>query len=188
MSNQTEAVVQTSVAFFRLVFSPLFPFLMISTWATANVLVWVFRQPQFGFWVLLPQLFFKYAEAHLWAMIALVLFCLAALPLAWIALREWRATASGTLGTWAVVAVLVAGLIWLNQAWPANGSVFQALIFGIALLLAVGAVVDALVATLKTALQFRPQPGREVVEAQKAHGDARIAEEDEALFQLRSKR
>lgn len=48
-----------------------------------------------------------------------------------------------------------------------------------------GGLWEAALGTLKIVLANRPQPGREVVETQMAHGHAQVAGEDEAAALLR---
>ncbi len=172
----------------QLVFSLLFPFMVLTACAASAILTFVFHIPQFALWAFLAGAAWSYATTNLWAMLALIAFVVAAFPLAWVAFREHAARASGVIGGWVSVAVFGGGSIWLAFAWPFSGSGWQLIVFAFLLLGTCEVFSQAIIGSLKIAAISRPVPGREVVEAQKAHGDARLAGEAEALSLLNSKK
>lgn len=106
---------------------------------------------------------------------------------------------------WILGGLFTVGVIWGATVWADQlGSIFGTIVFWSAVLSSgamIGKFVPAVVKEL--AYQFgyqgmegakvldkqpRAQPGREVVEEQKAHGDARLAGEAEALSLLNSKK
>lgn len=185
-TTASEDFTRAGVLLFQVIFSLMFPFLILLTCLASYILTYWCHLPQFAFWALLFGMAFEYAQGHLWAMLALVVVAIVALPLAWVAMREWPVTLSKLIGGWVVVAGLVAAVVWLDTVWPLNWSVWQAVTYGIALLLTCAGLCDALLSTFKMLSLRQPRRGREVVEAQKAHGDARVASEAEAVALLTS--
>jgi hypothetical protein len=188
-SSATEDILNSLFQLIQIVFSPLFPVILLTTCLAAFLLTFVFHLPQFVLFAYLANSAFDYALGHLWALAALAVFVLAALPLALVGFREHAAKTSSVLGGWIVVALMGGGTIWLANEWAFDDqSSLQQFVFAWLLFCACVGFCQTLTGTLKLIALSRPQPGREVVEAQKAHGDARVAGEAEALSLLNSKR
>jgi hypothetical protein len=188
MSNEGEAMGQATVALFQIIFSLFFPVIVISTCAASYVLSFGFNIPQFGLWAGLAGMAVAYAKTTPWAALALIAFVVAALPLAWVGFREHATRVSSTIGGWVTAAIFSGGTLWLAAAWPADYSNMQAVVFAFLLFASCTAIFEALLDTSKLIAQNRPQPGPEVVVAQKAHGDAQLAGEAEALSLLKSRK
>jgi hypothetical protein len=185
MSNQNDGLATATVSLFQIIFSLFFPLIVIGTCAASYVLTVQLHILQFGLWFGLLLEALAYAKDNHWAAVALIVFGLAALPLARIGFREHAARASHVVGGWVTAAIFSGGSFWMSTAWPFDYSGVQALVFGFALFASCSAIFEALLHTFKLREQNRPQPGPEVVTAQKAHGDARVAGEAEALDLLR---
>ncbi|MGD0867623.1 MAG: hypothetical protein ABSA49_18935 [Rhizomicrobium sp.] len=189
MSNEGEALGQATVALIRLVFSPLFPIITVSVCGVSYLLTFGFHLPQFGLWAWLAGQAVAYAQANFLAMLVLAAFVLGALPLALVGFREHATRTSGVIGGWVWVAIISGGTIWAATAWPADEyPAVQQYVFAFLLFWAWTSICEVLMSTLKLIAQNRPQPGPEVVVAQKAHGDAQLAGEAEALSLLKSKK
>ncbi len=188
MSNQGEALGQTTVALFRIVFSLLFPAVVISLCGVSYLLTYGFNLPQFALWSELAGWAVAYAQTNTWAMLALIAFVVAAVPLARVGFREQAARSSSVIGGWVAAAIFAGGTIWLATVWTGDPTNFEELVFAFLLFAAWGGICEALITTLKLIEQNRPQPGPEVVVEQKAHGDAQLAGEAEAISLLNSKK
>src|SRR5208282_5795725 len=88
------------VQLIQIVFSPLFPLMLITLCALSFVLAFAFHLPQFGLFAGLAWMFFDYATKNLWAMLALVVFVVTAFPLTWIGFREHATRTSRVIGYW----------------------------------------------------------------------------------------
>jgi hypothetical protein len=172
----------------EIVFSPLFPVMLITLCGVSFVLSGPLGLPQFVLFFGLAVGAVEYARSHTWAMLALIAFVIAALPLARTGFREHATHTSRVVGHWVAAALFFAATLWLAHAWPYSGSGFQQIVFGLLLFTLWAHVCETALGTVKLILLSRPQPGREVVEAQKAHGDARLAGEAEAVALLNSKK
>lgn len=172
----------------QIVFSPLFPLMLMTLCALSFVLALPFHLMQFVLFAGLAWAFFNYATQHLWAMLAFGVFVVAAFPLTWIGFREHVTQTSRVIGYWIAAALYGAGMLWLASVWPYSGGVFQQLVFGLLIFCWWAHVCETLMGTFKIIALSRPQPGPEVVQRQKVHGDARLASEAEALSFLNSKK
>jgi hypothetical protein len=188
MSNQDDGFATAIVALFQLVFSLTFPLMFITLCGVSYVLTDGLHLGQFGLWAWVAGQAVADARTTPWVALALIAFIIAAVPLAWIAFREHATRASGVIGAWVGAAIFCGATLWLASAWSFDYSAMQQYVFAFALLAAWFALCDALMTTLKLVAMNRPQPGPEVVMAQKAHGDARVAGEAEALSLLNSKK
>jgi hypothetical protein len=183
-----DGLAQATASIARVVFSAVFPFMLVMACAVSAVLAGA-GLPQFGLLAQFASGTVAYAGGHAWAALALGAFVLSALPLLWVAYREHAAPVSTTFGMWVGAAVYGGGLVAIAGVWPpAIFPVMQRYVFGLVLFVVCGAVIEAVTGTLKFIRQNRPQEGREVVEAQKAHGHAQVAGEEEAISLLRSKK
>jgi len=154
----------------QLVFSLTFPLVIVTLCAVSFVVAILFHAPDFSFWGFLAAVAIKYASTNIWAAVALAVLVLAALPLAWVALREHQARLSSAIGAWVAAIAFGGGTIWLSTVWPYDGSGWQVLTFALLELLAWAALMDAGLSTLKIILYRRanrplPPPGR-----QRPHG------------------
>ena len=189
MSDEmSEGFTQAGVNLFRIVFSLMFPIVFISTCMVAGVLTYGFGIPQFNLLWALPMAAIGYAATNLWAGVALAVFVLASVPLAWVAFRELALQISNVIGAWVFAIIFCGFSLWLSTSWAYDTSGWQQLCFAFLLFMGWSAVCEALLGTLKLVLQMKPKPGREIVERQKAHGHARVAREDEAVALLRTKK
>ena len=188
MSNQDDGLAQMTAGVVQLVFSLLFPILLVTLCGVSYVLVFGFHLVQFGLWAYLAMQAVAYAKGNTWAALALTVFVIASVPLAKVAFREHATRTSGVIGGWVGAGIFSGGTIWLATAWPAEDSGMQMIVFAFLLLASWGCVCEAIMSSLKLIAQNRPQPGPEIVEAQKAHGDAQLAGEAEALSLLNSKK
>lgn len=174
--------------FLQIIFSPIFPLGLITLCGVSFLLSVTFGMPHFALFFLLALGAVEYARGHLWAMLTLIAIVLGALPLAWVAYKEHVTKVSAVIGHWVFGGLWGAGVLWLARVWSFTGSGFQLIIFALLLFTWWMDVCDMLLGTVKLIALARPQPGREVVDAQKAHGDARLAGEDEAISLLNPKR
>jgi hypothetical protein len=179
---------QALALFIQIVFSPIFPLLAITLCGVSFLLTFVFGLPQFALMASLSIAAFEYCRGHFWAMAALVFFILAALPLAWVGFKEAETRTSRVIGHWVACAIVGGGILWLASAWPFSGSGFQQIVFAILLFAVWTDVCQTAMITAKLVALSRPQPGPEVVEAQKAHGDATVASDAEAVSLLNFKK
>jgi len=183
----SEDLAQAFAMFLKIVFSPIFPLLAITLCGVSFLLTFVFGLPQFALFAGLSIGAFQYSLGHLWAMAALIVFILAALPLAWVGFKEAETRTSRVIGHWVACAIFAGGTLWLASAWRFSGSGFQQIVFACLLFSVWAEICDTIMITLKLVAFWRPQAGPEVVEAQKAHGDASLASETEALSLLNPK-
>src|SRR5208282_5750057 len=100
MSDGGEELGKAGAALIQIVFSLLFPLIVITLCGVSYLLAVVLGVPQFGLWAHLALLAARCAAVHLWAAVAIVVFVLSALPLAWVAFREHATRASHFLGGW----------------------------------------------------------------------------------------
>ena len=171
---------QAFAALIQIIFSPLFPVIAITLCGASYVLTFVFHLPQFALFAFLAKFGIEYAFGHIWAGLALAVFVLAAAPLAWVGFREAETRTSRVIGYWVFSGLFGGGIIWLGHAWPFSGTGFQQIVFALLLFCVWAEVCETMMITVKLVALSRPQPGREVVERQKAHGDAALAGEAEA--------
>jgi hypothetical protein len=179
------------VAIFQVVFVLTFPVVLITLPIVSLILMVVFHAPQLGFWAGLGFFTVQYAMKNLWAMLGLGVFVVMALFFAWVEFTEHEIRVSHAIGMWVATAILGAITGWLCTTWPYDQSLWQMLVFALLLFSTWGTCVDAAISTAKIVAYFRgkrPQQDREVVETQKAHGDARLAGEAEARLLLNPKR
>jgi hypothetical protein len=149
----------------HLVVSLTFPLIAIVLCGLSYVLTYVFHLPQFFFWAFLASNALKYAASNVWAAIALAIFILAAVPLAWIAFREQELKGSRLVRAWITAAVVVSFTCYLGtypyHPTPDNqGDLFW---YGLVLLVAGTTVMDVILSTLGIVLHVRrnrPQPVR----------------------------
>jgi hypothetical protein len=157
----------------RIVFSLTFPLLLITLCGVSFVLHRAFGLPEFSLWESFATAVLEYARTEIWAIAALGLFGLAALPLAWVAYREQEVTLSAMIANWVFAAMLIGSMVWLRTAWPYEQDGGQVLVYGIAMFAAWSFVLTAALATLRIvvhARQNRPVPTQPP--EQEPHGGA----------------
>ena len=161
MSDGGEELGKAAAGLIQIVFSLLFPLIVVSLCAVSYLLAVVLGVRQFGLWADLAVLAARYSAVHLWAAVALTVFVLSALPLAWVAFKEHSTRASTFIGGWVMAAIVTGGTIWAAIAWPSNGYNWQSLVFAFLLFWAWSAILEASMNTLKLvelARAARPLP------------------------------
>jgi hypothetical protein len=143
-----QAVGEAFGAILQLVFSLTFPLLIITVCGVSYILAFEFHMPEFALWAGLAMGLIDIATTNTWVAIALVIFGLSALPLAWVAFREQELRVSKTILLWVVAGMLLGGVFWLRTAWPFDGSGWQMIVYAIILLAAWSTVIEAVLATL----------------------------------------
>lgn len=170
----------------QVVFSPIFPFALISSCGVSYVLTMQYHMPQFCFLAFAALWLIHYGQQNAWVKLGLIAFGLAALPMANVAFRECATKTSTVVGHWIGTGLFGLGLLWLSRSWPYDGTNSQLLLCGFLLFGVWFEVCGTAVMTLKLAFAAQPQTGaKKIVESQKAHGDAKIASESEAISLLR---
>ena len=144
------------------IFSLPFPLTVITLCGVSYVVIYTLRVPEFEFefWARLPMRAFDYAADNTWAAIALSLFILAALPLAWLAFRQREVRVSRAIREWVIAAIVLGVTFWLRTAWPYDDSRLRVLVYGVLLFAGWNSAIEATLGTLKIALHWanRPKP------------------------------
>jgi hypothetical protein len=157
----------------KIVFSLLFPLLLITLCGVSFVLVSVFHMPEFGLWAFLAELAIDWAKGNIWVEIGLGAFCLAALPLAWVAFREQELKASSTIFAYVMAGLIIAFLSWLRTVWPVE-RMWEFWAYGLIMFAGWQATVDALIGTLGIVTHVRRnRPRRIRPPRQEPHGAPR---------------
>ncbi|HTV29510.1 MAG TPA: hypothetical protein VMF32_17200 [Xanthobacteraceae bacterium] len=188
MSGSGETFGRTLITLAQIVFSLLFPFLAISVCGLAYVLTFVLHIPQFALLAFLAHLAIEHAQTHRGAALAMWTLAFGSVYLAGIAYREHETRASAVVGSWVGALIWCGGTFALVRAWAFDGSNIQQLVFAFLLFGSWAGVCEAVIDAAKLNQQNRPKPGPGIVEAQKAHGDARVASEAEAHSLLNPKK
>lgn len=155
-----EAVGELLAEILKIVFSLLFPLLLITLCGVSFILVSVFHLPEFGLWAYLAGLAIGWAKGNMWVAIGLGAFCLAAVPLGWVALREQELKASTTIFAFVMAGLIIAFLSWLRTVWPVE-RVWEFWTYGLVMFAAWQATVEALIGTLGIVAHVRrnrPRP------------------------------
>jgi hypothetical protein len=169
--DPAESFGEALAALLQIIFSLTFPILLITLCGVSFVLTAAFRTPEFGLWAGFAMAAFDYAKANIWAAIALGLFVLAALPLAWVAFREQEARVSPAILAWVITALVVGFTFWLRTVWPYNDSSWQIWAYGILLFTGWSGAVEATLSTLKIVAFYRANRPRPVQPpTQEPHG------------------
>lgn len=171
-SSADEGGAQLLTALFLIVFSLTFPLMFITLCGVSFVLGVAFHAPQFALWAGLASLVFQYATTNFWVAIALGVFMLAALPLAWVAFREQAIQLSGVIGSWVCSIIFGGGTIWLATVWTYNGNKLQGYIFSFLLLMVWLAVFEAVFSTVKLVSLHRANRPLPPPATQQPHGAA----------------
>ena len=133
------------------IFSLPFPLTVVTLCGVSYVVIYTFRVPEFEFefWARLPMRAFDYAAANTWAAIALSLFVLAALPLAWLAFRQREVRVSRAIREWVIAAIVLGVTFWLRTAWPYDDTGLRVLVYGVLLFAGWNSAIEATLSTLK---------------------------------------
>jgi hypothetical protein len=161
--DPAEAFGELVVELLQIIFSLVFPILLISLCAASFILAFEFRLPEFGLWGAIGAWALGYAATNVWFAVALGLFALASIPLTWLALREQELRASNVLLAYVIAAIVFAFLFWLRTVWPYDDNGWQVILYGLIMFCGWRAVVDAGVGTLGIVLHIRrnrPRPVR----------------------------
>lgn len=191
MANQNgggglgEAVGAALVLIIHVVFSLTFPILAITLCGVSYLLAFVFHLPEFSLWAYLATLAIDYAKTNVWVLVGLVVFALAALPLAWVAFREQELKASNTILSWVIAGMVIAFMFWLRTVWPFDRNGWQLIAYGIILFTAWSAVIEVVIGTLGIVVHVRRnRPVKTKPPAQEPHGarqDTRSRGEPETI-------
>jgi hypothetical protein len=155
-----EALGEVLADILKIVFSLIFPLLLITICGVSFVLVSLFHMPEFGLWAYLAGLAIGWAKGSIWVALGLGAFCLAALPLAWVAFREQELKASSTILAYVIAGLVVAFLLWLRTVWPVE-RMWELWAYGLIMFAGWQATVDALMGTLGIVAHVRrnrPKP------------------------------
>jgi hypothetical protein len=142
-----EAVGELLADILKIVFSLTFPLLLITICGVSFVLVSVFHMPEFALWAYLAGLAIDWAKGNFWVGIGPGAFCLAALPLAWVAFREQELKVSSTIFAYVSAGLVVAFLLWLRTVWPVE-RMWELWAYGLIMFAGWQATVAALMGTL----------------------------------------
>lgn len=176
MSDGGEELGKAAAGLIQIVFSLLFPLIVVTICPVSYLLAVVLGMPQFGLWAYLAVSAGQYATTHLWAAVALVVFVLSALPLAWVAFGEHSTRASHFIGGWVMAAIVTGGMIWAAIAWPPNGYNWQLFVFAFLLFWAWSAIIEASMNTLKLVALARAARPLPPPSKQQPHGSRDDAE------------
>lgn len=159
--DPAESVGEAFASLLQIIFSLTFPLMLITLCGVFYVLTAALGTPEFALWAGLAMGAFGYAKAHIWAAIALAVFVLAALPLAWVGFREREIRVSKAILEWVITGLVLAFIFWLRTVWPYSGSGWQMLAYGILLFTAWNGVVESALSTLVIVAHVRrnrPKP------------------------------
>jgi MFS family permease len=150
----------------QLIFSPSFPLVLLSLCGVSYLLAAWLAAPEFGLWALVATRAIRSARYDTWTMIALGILVVAALPLAWAALRHRANRPPRALADWAFAAVAIGCLFSLRVVWPYDDSDRQVFAYSFLLFFGWNALVQAvlsslaLLATRRRTRQAASQPPR----------------------------
>jgi hypothetical protein len=159
--DPAESLGETVAALLQIIFSLTFPVTLITLCGVSFVLTFTLGRPEFALWAGLAVRAFNYAKANTWAAIALGLFVLAALPLAWVGFREREIRVSKAILEWVITAIVLGFTFWLRTVWPYDGGGWQMLAYGILLFTGWNGVVESALSTLVIIAHMRrnrPKP------------------------------
>lgn len=157
MANKdvAESVGEGVALLLQLIFSCTTPLVILTLPPVCLGLALLCNAPEFSFWPGLAAVVWDYAKANLWAAVTGGLLMLAALPLAWVALRERETRLSAPILEWVIVGLVLWFTLWLHSVWPYTASGWQFLAYGVLLFAAWNTVVEASLSTLAIVLAHR---------------------------------
>lgn len=155
----------------RALFSPSFPFVLVTLCGVSFLLGAILPTPEFGYWAFLSIEWWYDAQRNLWLAIALAALAVAALPLMWIAVRQRRSRAPNLRRDWGFAAAVVIATALLRVVWPYHDSDPQILVYSFLLFIGWNAVVDAAIGTLAVVGRpKRPPSAEQAAEPKRARG------------------
>jgi hypothetical protein len=156
---------------FKIVFNLLFPFTALTLVGLSYVLTNLLHLREFGLWFALGILGFDSARQNIWLALTAGALALAAVPLVWVAYSEQQVVISMTIKRWLIAAGLAAATLWLDMSWPYDRSDEQLLAFGILMLVAWTALIQAMLPTLGIITHIRAnRPPKSRPPEQAPHG------------------
>lgn len=168
-----EALGEVLVDILKIVFSLIFPFLLITLCGVSFVLVSEFHMPEFGLWAHLAEFVIGRSTSNIWVAVGLGVFCLAALPLAWVAFREQELRGSSTILAYVIAAFVIAFLLWLRTVWPVERP-WELWAYGLIMFAGWQATINALMGTLGIVAHMRRKRPRPIKPPrQEPHGASR---------------
>jgi len=147
-SGGGDSLGEALAALLLLVFSLTFPLVLTTLCGVSYVLWSALHAPELALWAVLAAAAIGYAKTNIWAAIGLIVFALAALPLAWVAYREQQVRASHTILAWLIAIMAISGMFWLRTAWPYDGSSWQSIVYAIIMFGGWTTLIEAGIATL----------------------------------------
>jgi hypothetical protein len=171
--DPAESLGEAFASLLQLVFSLTFPILLITLCAISFVLAALFGMPEFGLWAYLAELAIGWATTNIWVAIGLGVFCLAAIPLTWVAFREQELKVSSTILAYVIAGLVIAFLFWLRTVWPVE-RMWELWAYGIIMLAGWSAVIEAALGTIGIITHVRRNRPKPVEPPrQQPHGAAR---------------
>jgi hypothetical protein len=172
--DPAESVGEFLAELLKIVFSLTFPLMLITLCGASFVLVRLFDMPELGLWFVLAVSAVECATSNIWAAVALAVLVLAALPLAWVGVREREIRISKAILEWVITALLFAFIFWLRTVWPYSGSGWQLILFAFLLFGTWNGVIEAAMSTLVIVLHVRRNRPRPIAPPrQEPHGAQR---------------
>jgi hypothetical protein len=153
--NDGTALGETVAALLLFIFSLTFPIIILTLCGISYLLAFVFNAPEFGLWAVLAMGALDYAKTNLWVAVAIVAFALAALPLAWVALREQETKLSSTILAYVLTGMTSGFVIWLDTNWSYDGDGWQIIAYGILLLFICSLIVEGALGTIGIVVHVR---------------------------------
>ena len=141
--------------FVQLFFSPSFPLVLVSLCGASYLLAANLHAPELGLWALVATWAIRDARYDGWAAIALGVLVVAALPLAWLALRQREPSRSRATREWVIAAIVIGLLFSLRLVWPYDGSDRQVFAYSFLLFIGWNALVQAVLSSLAIAVHGR---------------------------------
>jgi hypothetical protein len=170
--DPAESVGEAIYELLKIIFSLTFPVMLITLCGVSFVLTAALHAPEFALWAGLAMSAVQYAKANGgWAAIALVVFVLAALPLAWIGFREREIRASKAILEWVITAIIFLFIFWLRTVWVDDTTGWRIILFGFLLFTAWNGVIESAMSTLAIVAHVRRNRPRPVAPPQQQpHG------------------
>jgi hypothetical protein len=155
----------------KIVFSLTFPLMLLTLCGASFVLFGLFHMPELGLWFVLAAWAVGYATSNTWAAVGLAALVLAALPLAWVGVREREIRISKAILEWVITALIFAFIFWLRTVWPYDDNGWQLILFAFLLFTAWNGVIESAMSTLVIVLHVRRNRPRPVAPPrQEPHG------------------
>jgi hypothetical protein len=168
----------------QIVFSLTFPLTIVTLCGASFVLTFGLHALEFALWAGIAIALIDYAKANTWAAVALGVFVLASIPLAWVSFREREIRVSKAILEWVITAMVLAFTFWLRTVWPYESG-WQLWVYGLLLFAGWNGVVESSLSTLCIVAHVRrnrPAPVKPPQEEPHgARGQRRPANEPETI-------